>query len=292
MPSWETGDPVALVVRTQGARSVRELTSFPPGFASIFPAAPHRDVLKLYQVDAADVVVAIGGADKTLQAAIAAAASGKRVVPVGCFGGAAFKAASLFQQVRETWGPHIPTAKVLGQLMGSWSPSVMTLVLNALGVRYPRLMIVHGADHTSRDNLAALLESLGLPPLIMELQPDAGQPLPDKFEQVAMQADAAIVLMTPDDVGGRRGESRSEQQLRARQNVWLEFGWFWARKGRDRVLPLRREGELELPSDVIGRMVYRFKSSPQECEDVICDWIETMGWPRPRRSTGEDDARR
>ena len=58
----------------------------------------------------------------------------------------------------------------------------------------------------------------------------------------------AIVLLTPDDEGGRQGE---RQQPRARQNVILELGYFIGRLGRGQVCALKL-GDIELPSDILG----------------------------------------
>ena len=117
-----------------------------PGFISLITAPPNADVIKLYQVHRADVVLAVGGAEKTLQATIAAALAGKRVVPLGYFGGAAERAVKVFEETGARWGAHIPTQDVLGTLKDHWSSESTKLVLNALGVGHPRVLIVHGRD--------------------------------------------------------------------------------------------------------------------------------------------------
>ena len=53
------------------------------GSVTALDAPTSSEVTKLYQVHRADAVFAIGGADKTLQEQVAAAISGKRVLPVG-----------------------------------------------------------------------------------------------------------------------------------------------------------------------------------------------------------------
>ena len=57
----------------------------------------------------------------------------------------------------------------------------------------------------------------------------------------------AIILLTPDDEGHLKGKPE-EIQDRARQNVILELGYFWAKLGRERVRALYIEG-VERPSD-------------------------------------------
>jgi predicted nucleotide-binding protein len=172
---------------------------------------------------------------------------------------------------------------LLGPLAMRWTPLNVQLVLEALGVRYPRILIVHGRDLESRDGLAQLLIDLGLPaPVIMAAEPMLGRALPEKFEDLAVKVDAAIALVTPDDVGGLRDESQSVFQGRARQNVWVEVGWFWGRLGRARTLLLGKKG-VELPSDLSGLLIGEFEDSPVTLEADICKWIESLGWPRPRR---------
>ena len=57
-------------------------------------------------------------------------------------------------------------------------------------------------------------------------------------------------MLTPDDVGSSEDETDSSQP-RARQNVVLEFGYFWGKLGRKRLCVLYKEG-VELPSDMKG----------------------------------------
>ena len=256
----------------------QELAARRPGFVTLRSAPRSAAVVKLYQVQRADLVLAIGGADKTMQATIAAAASGKRVVPIGCFGGAAAQAVGIFEQMAGSWGPHIPSSDVLGALAMPWSAGSTELALRALGVQRPRLLLIHGRDLISRDALANLLMQLGMNPLIMAAEPMLGRSLPEKFEELAQAVDAAIALVTPDDIGSDQDtETRSP---RARQNVWVEVGWFWGALGRSRVLLLGMKG-VELPSDLSGLLVEQFVKSPAERDREIRAWIESLGWPRP-----------
>jgi predicted nucleotide-binding protein len=95
-----------------------------------------------------------------------------------------------------------------------------------------------------------------------------GKTLPEKFEWLASNVDKAIAVATPDDVGALAGTASHAFQQRARQNVWLEFGWFWGRLGRQNVLVLRR-GEIEFPSDLAGLEVYPFQEDPTERSDKL-----------------------
>jgi predicted nucleotide-binding protein len=100
----------------------------------------------------------------------------------------------------------------------------------------------------------------------------AGRTLPEKFEDLAAEVDAAIAIATPDDVGGLNGE---EPMQRARQNVWLEVGWFWGRLGRERVMLLCK-GDIEFPSDLRGIEFYLYTSRPEEVGDRIRQFISRI----------------
>jgi predicted nucleotide-binding protein len=88
---------------------------------------------------------------------------------------------------------------------------------------------------------------LGLEPIILHEHANQGRTIIEKFEAHA-DVGFAIVLLTPDDEGGRQGE---RQQPRARQNVILELGYFIGRLGRGQVCALKL-GDIELPSDILG----------------------------------------
>ena len=67
-------------------------------------------------------------------------------------------------------------------------------------------------------------------------------------------------LFAASSVGGKRA--------RARQNVWVEVGWFWGRLGRSRVLLLVR-GDVETPSDLDGLFFFRYRRSVSERKSEI-----------------------
>ena len=68
----------------------------------------------------------------------------------------------------------------------------------------------------------------------------------------------AIVILTPDDTVIGSGKSVNKirrEELRARQNVIFEWGFFVGRYGREKVCCIYQEGTM-LPSDVSG-VVYK-----------------------------------
>jgi predicted nucleotide-binding protein len=84
------------------------------------------------------------------------------------------------------------------------------------------IFIVHGRDEMAKLSLANFLHRLELNPIILHEQPNRGRTIIEKFEQNADFARYALILLTPDDIGGEKKESL---RPRARQNVILELGF-------------------------------------------------------------------
>ena len=133
-----------------------------------------------------------------------------------------------------------------------------------------QVFIVHGHDDARKEEVALTIEQLfGKRPIILHEQPDGGKTIIEKLEHYAGQACFAVAILTADDKGGinqrpPRGASRKQVGLmktrgmlevdlkpRARQNVVLELGYFWAKLARKNVVILHEPG-VELPSDADG----------------------------------------
>jgi predicted nucleotide-binding protein len=113
-----------------------------------------------------------------------------------------------------------------------------------------KVFVVHGHDDGVKQTVARFLEKLGLTPVILHEQPNNGLTIIEKFEAYAGVA-FAVVLLTPDDLGGPADWPREKQTPRARQNVVLELGYFLGKLGRKRVCALYKDGT-EIPSDFQG----------------------------------------
>lgn len=113
-----------------------------------------------------------------------------------------------------------------------------------------KVFVVHGHDNAAKESTARFLEKIGLQPIILHEQPSSGRTVIEKFENYASDIAFAVVLLTPDDIGGVATQP-SSQKSRARQNVVLELGYFMGRLGRLRVCALHKGG-VELPSDYQG----------------------------------------
>jgi predicted nucleotide-binding protein len=116
------------------------------------------------------------------------------------------------------------------------------------GLVSDEIFIVHGHDEAAKTEVAHFIERAGLRATILHQQPNAGRTIIEKFEKHGSAAGFAVVIVTPDDVGGHDTENLKP---RARQNVIGEMFWFAGRLGRDRVCALVKE-EVEMPSDFAG----------------------------------------
>lgn len=119
------------------------------------------------------------------------------------------------------------------------------------------IFIVHGHNNEVKINVARTLEKLGLNPIILHEQANAGKTIIEKFEEHS-NVGFAIILLTDDDLG----KAKKDENLnhRARQNVILEMGYFIGKLGRDRVCPLYTNG-VELPSDLYGLLYTEIDSA-------------------------------
>ena len=85
-----------------------------------------------------------------------------------------------------------------------------------------KIFIVHGHDEGAREAVARYVEKLKFEPIILHEQASRGRTVIEKIEAHS-DVGFAVVLLTPDDFGGEKGEQPKD---RARQNVVLELGYF------------------------------------------------------------------
>jgi len=113
---------------------------------------------------------------------------------------------------------------------------------------YNKIFIVHGHDGELKHSVARIIEKQGIEAVILSEQANQGRTIIEKFEEYS-DVDGAICLFTADDCGKARVDSA--EQLRARQNVVLETGYFMGKLGRNRVIILA-DDVVEMPSDLSG----------------------------------------
>lgn len=134
------------------------------------------------------------------------------------------------------------------------------------------VFIVHGHDKSAKLEVARVVESLSLKPIILHEQVNKGKTIIEKFENNASNACFAIVLMTPDDVGYTKGHE-GEAKGRARQNVILELGYFYGALGREYVVVLHK-GEIEIPTDFLGIVYIKMDSLGKWKYDLVKEMRE------------------
>lgn len=136
------------------------------------------------------------------------------------------------------------------------------------------VFVVHGRDDATKNEVArTLTQLLGQEPVILHEQPDGGATIIEKFERHATQAAAAVVILSPDDVGGLA--PGDELHPRARQNVIYELAWFHGHLGRGRVIALL-VGKVEQPSDISG-VLYISKDTAGAWRTTLARELRTAG---------------
>lgn len=111
------------------------------------------------------------------------------------------------------------------------------------------IFLVHGRDGEFKERVRYFLEmATGRRVKILSEQANGGVALLNKLIKNAKESCFAVVILSPDDVGGLAGGDLSP---RARQNVIFELGLFIGLMGQDRVAALTH-GDIEIPSDYSG----------------------------------------
>lgn len=120
-----------------------------------------------------------------------------------------------------------------------------------------KVFIVHGRDNEAKQEVARFIEVLGLQSIILHEQASSGMTIIEKIERYSNDADFALVLYTPCDLGRGAHETKIHPKKRARQNVVFEHGYLMAKLGRENVCALVK-GEIETPNDISGVVYVSF----------------------------------
>lgn len=110
-----------------------------------------------------------------------------------------------------------------------------------------RLFFIHGTNCSTKTSVINYLKDLGLEPIVLQEFIAGGKTLIDEI-LTRSEVKFAIVLLTPDNVGGYQPE---KLKFRADQNVILELGIFVGLLGRKNVCGLYTR-DLQLPEDYHG----------------------------------------
>lgn len=153
------------------------------------------------------------------------------------------------------------------------SEPVSAVVSAKSKVSNDRVFIVHGHDQSAVDQTELLVHRFGLTPVILRDAPTQGRTVIEKFETHS-NVGCAIVLLTPDDVGGIDPAHLSP---RARQNVIWEWGYLVARLGRKNVICIYKS-DVEMPSDLHGLVTINVSDDIREKAEEIKRELRAAGY--------------
>lgn len=135
------------------------------------------------------------------------------------------------------------------------------------------VFIVHGKDHTTRDEVNSFLtEELKMDTIVLENKPNAGRTIISKFIEESARAFSAIIILTPDDE-----LKDGEKSLKlARQNVMFEMGYFFSQLGNRRVILLHHK-DVYIPGNLLGIAYIGFEKIDGGVKDQIYTEFKEMG---------------
>ncbi len=136
-----------------------------------------------------------------------------------------------------------------------------------------KIFIVHGHDEGARQTVARFIERIGFEAIILSEQANQGRTVIEKIEAHG-DVGFAVVLLTPDDIGGKDADSL---RPRARQNVLLELGYFIGLLGRKHVCTLAK-GDLEIPTDFAG-VVWESLDEGGAWKAALARELKSTGYP-------------
>jgi len=120
-----------------------------------------------------------------------------------------------------------------------------------------KVFIAHGHDEYMVLKVKDFLTNkLGYEAKTLDMYPDDGLTILDKFISVSKDFNKAIILYSPDDI-------MESGDKRARQNVLFEHGYLLKAYGRKNVIAVLSEG-VEWPSDLQGLLYVDFNGEWKE----------------------------
>jgi len=145
-----------------------------------------------------------------------------------------------------------------------------------------KVFIVHGHDEKLKNQLEIFLSEIGLKAIVLHRKPDEGMTVIEKFEKFSNDASYAFILLTPDDVSYSAlksdiANSEEKKEMRARQNVIFEFGYFVGKLGRKRVCCLYKKG-VSLPTDILGMLYKEITEKVEEKAFAILKDLKAAGY--------------
>lgn len=137
-----------------------------------------------------------------------------------------------------------------------------------------KVFLVHGKDNSVKQEVARFIEKLGLQPIILHEQSNAGMTIIEKLERYT-DVGFGIILYTPCDIG-YENLHEDQKKPRARQNVIFEHGYLTAKLGRQNVCALVKN-TVEIPNDLSG-IVYVTLDSNDSWELQLAQNMKSAGY--------------
>lgn len=127
-------------------------------------------------------------------------------------------------------------------LLSFWSQK--NSVNTKLSSKPKRVFISHGRSEQWRRVQEYLEQTLEIPTLELAQAPNMGRTIFQKLIDESEKCGYAVIIMTGDDL-------TTDDQVRARENVLHEIGYFQGKYGADRVC-LLHENSVNIPSNIHG----------------------------------------
>ncbi|ELX7501885.1 nucleotide-binding protein [Vibrio fluvialis] len=144
-----------------------------------------------------------------------------------------------------------------------------------------KVFVVHGHDNELKNDVERFIHEIGLEPIVLHRQVDAGATVIEKIEANS-DVGYAFILLTPDEYSYTKDQQALEEsqrhiELRARPNVIFEFGYFVGKLGRNRVCCLHK-GDVVVPSDISGLVYKKVDSSIENQAYAIIKELRAAGY--------------
>ena len=158
----------------------------------------------------------------------------------------------------------------------------------AMNAKDRTIFVVHGRDHSARDQLELVLRRLGLEPFVLQVTGGGGDTLIEALERMIGKSAASafgIVLVTPHDMGYLKTEKPEDAKPRARQNVIMEMGMLLASLTRKRCAILTK-GFVEMPSNMGGVITIPFNDHVREAVPKLVQRLQEAGFQLDAKAIG------
>jgi hypothetical protein len=138
------------------------------------------------------------------------------------------------------------------------------------------IFITYGHNEKLKDQLVEILQSIDgftITTYVLKDILQAGDSIPSKLEEYSIKCDLSIILATEDDYVATKNSDKSEPH--ARQNVWMEYGFFWAKLGLSRTLLLAQES-IAIPTNIGDNYFILFKEDIYSIRTKIVWHIQNL----------------